>query len=152
MWTKHPIAAQLAYVMIKGCATLQCDVNSLQSNLVFLPQCLRHLGLNFAKETLLQFKALCSWAVFCQPESLVLPSSKDADSALSTRLWWGELMKKYNVMASGHQCLWEVSSWRTAFPLYDLYTSNCNRHLPRSNNSPADDCRIVSSKRWCQQT
>lgn len=55
----------------------------------------------------------------------LFPSSADADSALSTRLWWGELMKKYTAMASGQQCLWWVSSWLTASPFYDLYTSNC---------------------------
>lgn len=154
MWTKHPIIeAQLACV--DKTPVPQCDVNSLQSNFVFLHQCHGHLGLNFAKETSIQFKAMYSRLQSCFLSARELfPSSADADGALSTRLWWGELMKKYTAMASGQQCLWWVSSWLTAFPLYDLYTSDRKRHLPRSNNLPAEECWIVSSKRcpWCQQT
>lgn len=148
-------------MLIKACATLQRDVNSLQSNFVFPHQRRGHLGLNFAKETSLQFKAsiqsvaLRSITLFPVSRRVwCSPSSGDADGALSTRLRWGELMKKYNAMAGGQQCLWAVSSWPTAFPLYDSYTSNRNRHLPRSNNSPAEECRIVLSERcpWCQRT
>lgn len=152
MWTKHPIME--AHMLIKAFATLQCDVNSLQSNFVFLPQSRGHLGLNFAKHHYNSKLGTPEYrAVFYQAETLELPSSKYVDGALSTRLWWRALMKKYNVMASGQQCLWGVSSWLTAFLLYDLCTSSCNRHLPRSNNLPAEECGIVSTERcpWWQQ-
>lgn len=159
MWTKHPIiVAQLAYVdkSLRHVTAAWCKLAAIKFSFFYLNG-RGHLGLNFAKETSLQFKAVRSGVESCflsAIEFCVSPCSEAVDGALSPRLRWGELMKKYNAMASGQQCLWGVSSRLTAFLLRDLYTSNRNRHLPRSNNSPAGECATVSSGRrpWCRQT
>lgn len=121
MWTKHPIIVALpAYVDKSMChIAVWCKLAAIKICFFLHQRCRGHLDLHFAKETSLQFKALHSgvWGGFLSAGRFgAPPSSEDADGALSTRLWWGELMKKYNAMASGQQCLWGVSSWLTAFP------------------------------------
>lgn len=121
MWTKHPIIVALAACVDKSL----CHI-AVWCKLAAIKICFSYISAAAGTWTyILPRKHHCNSrpctpecrAVFCQPESLVSPpSSEDADGALSTRLWWGELMKKYNAMAGGQQCLWGVSSRLTAFP------------------------------------
>lgn len=121
-------------MLIKACATLQCDVNSLQSNFVFTSTPWA-LGPKFCQGniTAIQSFTLQIIELFSvKSESLVHPPSEDVDGALSTS-WWRSTMPAVSSVYEECHHSWQAS----CFMIYTLpiATGTCREITTRLRRS-----------------
>lgn len=118
-------------MLIKACATLQRDVNSLQSNFVFPPRSRGHLGLNFCQGNIstIQSFALQSMELFSvmwmTPSALV----RDVESWWRSTLPWPAVSSVYEECHHG----WQPS--RSMIYTLPIATGTCREVTTRLRRS-----------------